>query len=93
MSEVLVTEKQIQRISCLLCKTSRNNNTCILNYFDPNQNEIDSSKLFCTVTSEFGTFDKDSEEVLAICEWLNTDNKDLFFNGENYYLKFKNAPP
>lgn len=91
MSETLFTEKQIQDVICLLCKATWGHNTCILSDFDRSQ--IDDSKLFCTVTSEFGTFDKNSEEVLAICEWLNTDNKVLFFKGENYYLKFKNAPP
>lgn len=98
MSEILFTGKQIQHVTCVLCKASRNSNTCILNYFDPKQNKLNESKLLCSVaTSEFGNFDKNSEEVLAVCEWLYTDNnffdnEEFFVRHENYYSRIRNNP-
>lgn len=93
MSETLFTEKQIQGVICMLCKATRGHNTCILSDFDRSQ--IDDNELYCTFTTdEFGNFDKNSEEVLAVCKWLYTDdifsdNEDFFVRHENYYSRIR----
>lgn len=99
MSKIFVgTPSQIQNAICLLCKANTTCEHCILGYSNPNQDElIDNPTSLCTVISEFGNFDKNVKEVLAICEWLYTDNdfrdnEEFFVRDEDYYLRLNNPP-
>lgn len=64
------TNEEIQNAICLLCSP---NKRCTL-FSEEKRQELIEYHIPCVIQDTTGDYDENSEEVIAICKWLYSDN-------------------